>query len=117
MERLPATGVGGHALHVDGDICAEKGREVEGHVVVGMFTRQADVDRFGGRAVVAADECQLGLGGAVLDGQQEKSRGVVYADEVVLACQVADGELWMVVCPSLRGLTEQQGKADGSCGA
>ena len=93
LHFLPAERVGGHALHVYGDLRATEGGEVQRHEVIDALAGQADIERLGSRAVVVADEGDFGLRRVVLNGQEEVMLCVAHGDEVVFARQMADAQL------------------------
>ena len=111
LQFLPAAGVGGHTLHLYGSELVAVDGEVEGHVVVDVLAREADVDGFGEAVVVAADKVEFCLGGVVLHGQEEVAAGGADGDDVVLARQVADRERVAAVGVGRGSMADAQSEA------
>ena len=82
LQFLPAKRALGHTLHVYLDVAADKGREVERHIVVYTLARQAHVHHRSYRHV-GLDDAQLGLGRVVLYGQQQAARRLADGQDVL----------------------------------
>ena len=92
FQPLPASGVGGHALHVYFHVLADKALKAVRHVIVYAHTRQAHVGKHT-HLCAARNDAHFGLGRIVLNGQEQEARRFGDGHDVLFAGKVLHLEL------------------------